>query len=66
MQKRKGNRPAIVGKPWSRTSVRTLLAKPRLAGQLTYKREVVGAGVWEPILDEATSRLTGSRTRTGA
>jgi site-specific DNA recombinase len=53
-QERKGNKPPIVGKPWSRTSVRTLLTKPRLAGQLTYKGEVIGPGVWEPILDEAT------------
>ena len=41
----------IAGKPWTVTSVRSLLAKPRLAGLLTYKGEVLGPGVWEPVID---------------
>jgi len=56
-QTRKGGRPPIVGKPWSITSVRTLLSKPRLAGLLTYRREVVGDGQWEPVLDRETFGL---------
>ncbi len=44
----------IQGRPWSLTSVRTLLSKPRLAGLLTYKGEVVGKGAWEPVIDRST------------
>jgi site-specific DNA recombinase len=55
-QPRKGDRATIVGKPWGRTSVRTLLERPRLAGLLTYRGEVVGPGQWEPILDQETFR----------
>ncbi|MEE3127550.1 MAG: recombinase family protein [Actinomycetota bacterium] len=39
---------------WSRTSLRTILSRPRIAGLLTHKGEVVGPGAWEPILDRAT------------
>jgi site-specific DNA recombinase len=56
-QTRKGGRPAIVGRPWSVTSVRTLLTKPRLAGLLTYRGEVVGPGRWQPVLDSETFGL---------
>src|SRR5665811_354229 len=53
-QPRKGGRLPIVGKPWSVTSVRTLLTKPRLSGLLTYRGQVVGLGQWEPVLDQET------------
>jgi site-specific DNA recombinase len=56
-QTRKGDRPSIVGKPWSVTSVRTLLTKPRLAGLLTYRGEVVCPGRWDPVLDRQTFGL---------
>jgi site-specific DNA recombinase len=34
------------GRPWSRTSVRTLMSKPRLAGLITYKGEVPFSGLY--------------------
>jgi hypothetical protein len=53
-QPRRGGREPVEGKPWSITSVRALLGKPRLVGDLTYKSDVVGRGRWEPILDRET------------
>jgi site-specific DNA recombinase len=53
-QPRRGGREPVEGKPWSITSVRALLGKPRLVGDLTYKGDVVGRGRWEPILDRET------------
>ena len=41
------------GRPWSRTSVRSMMSKPRLAGLLTYKGEVLGPGAWRPVLTAA-------------
>ena len=42
------------GHAWSRTSVRTLLSRPRIAGLLTYKGEVTGEAAWPAILDRET------------
>ncbi len=53
-QARPGRRASVVGKPWTVTSVRTLLGRPRLAGVMTYKGEVIGPGAWEAILDADT------------
>jgi DNA invertase Pin-like site-specific DNA recombinase len=44
------------GKPFSRSSVTTILRNPALAGLSTYKDEIVGAGQWEAILPEETWR----------
>lgn len=48
--------PTVTGRPWSQTVLRNLLTNPRLAGQATYKGQVIGTGQWEPILDIDTSR----------
>ena len=49
------------------TSVRSLLAKPRIAGLLTYKGEIVGPGVWEPVIDreefDRLQALLGARSQ---
>lgn len=50
-------------RPWGLTSVRSLLALPRLYGKMTYKGEVIGDGVWQPILDERTWRQVQSAMR---
>jgi DNA invertase Pin-like site-specific DNA recombinase len=42
--------------PWTRTSIRTILLNPRIAGLSVYRGEVVGTGVWEPLVAEETWR----------
>jgi len=63
------------GKPWSITSIRTLMAKPRLVGDLTHKGKVVGPGQWDAPLDRVTfakvqttlvSRARGNRAASNA
>jgi site-specific DNA recombinase len=55
------------GKPWSPSSVRTILTNPRYAGRAIYRAKVTGkAGAWDAIVDEATfdgvhARLTDPR-----
>lgn len=55
------------GKPWSPSSVRTILTNPRYAGRAIYRGQVTGkTGAWEAIVDEATfdgvhARLTDPR-----
>jgi DNA invertase Pin-like site-specific DNA recombinase len=44
------------GKPFSRSSVTTILRNPRLAGLSVYKGDEIGAGTWDPILPEETWR----------
>jgi DNA invertase Pin-like site-specific DNA recombinase len=44
------------GKPFSRSSVTTIMRNPALAGLSVYKGEPVGTGRWEAILPEATWR----------
>lgn len=39
---------------WRPTGVRVYLANPKLAGWSTLKGEVVGRGVWEPVLEPDT------------
>src|ERR1017187_3044844 len=34
---------------WSRTSIRTILLNPRIAGLSAYRGEIVGQGQWEPL-----------------
>ncbi len=41
---------------WSRTSIRTILLNPRIAGLSAYRGEIVGAGEWEPLVAEETWR----------
>jgi site-specific DNA recombinase len=42
--------------PWTRTSIRTILLNPRIAGLAVYHREIVGTGKWEPLVGEETWR----------
>jgi site-specific DNA recombinase len=42
------------GKPYQATNLRRLLMSPYLAGLVVHQGQVVGKGVWNPILDEAT------------
>lgn len=59
---------------WTHNGVRSILLNPRNAGLATYKGQIVGKGVWEPIIAEATharlvarltdpARLTRARSR---
>ena len=41
---------------WSRTSIRTILLNPRIAGLSAYHEEIVGTGKWEPLVAEETWR----------
>jgi DNA invertase Pin-like site-specific DNA recombinase len=41
---------------WSRTSVTTILASPRIAGIATYKGTEVGRGQWDALVPEETYR----------
>jgi len=41
---------------WSRQSVRAILMNPRIAGLSVYKGEIVGTGLWEPLVPEETWR----------
>jgi DNA invertase Pin-like site-specific DNA recombinase len=42
--------------PWNRTSIRTILLNPRIAGLSVYRGEIVGQGEWEPLVSEETWR----------
>jgi DNA invertase Pin-like site-specific DNA recombinase len=41
---------------WTRTSIRTILLNPRIAGLSAYRGEIVGTGEWEPLVSEQTWR----------
>lgn len=58
------------GNPWTQSKLTALLRQPRNAGLRSYRGEIVGAAVWEPIVDETTYRsvlsiLTDPARRTG-
>lgn len=42
------------GRPWRDVTVRSMLLRPRNAGLRQHHRQVIGQGLWEPILDEDT------------
>jgi site-specific DNA recombinase len=42
--------------PWTRTSIRTILLNPRIAGLSAYRGEIVGQGGWKPLVGEETWR----------
>jgi DNA invertase Pin-like site-specific DNA recombinase len=44
------------GGPWRPTEMRRLLGRPRIAGQRVHRAEIVGPGLWPPILDIDTFR----------
>jgi hypothetical protein len=41
---------------WTRSSIRTILMNPRIAGLSAYRGEIVGLGDWEPLVSEETWR----------
>ena len=41
---------------WTRSSIRTILMNPRIAGLSAYRGEIVGRGDWEPLVSEETWR----------
>ena len=41
---------------WNRTSIRSILLNPRIAGLSVYHDEIVGQGQWEPLVSEETWR----------
>ena len=41
---------------WTRTSIRTILLNPGIAGLSVYRGEIVGVGEWEPLVAEETWR----------
>ena len=45
---------------WSRSSIRTILLNPRIAGLSVYKDEIVGQGQWEPLVPEETWRAVAA------
>lgn len=56
-------------RPWSGTVVKAVLTNPRQAGLRVHRGEVVGPGIWEPILDRETherlvAHLNRKRPRT--
>jgi Recombinase len=58
----------VRGGPWSRTSIRQLLLRPRVAGLRQHRGAVVGPAAWPAILDGETyeglrATLTGPRRR---
>jgi site-specific DNA recombinase len=44
------------GRPWRQTEIRRVLLRPRNAGLMQYRGEVVGQAVWPPLVDEDTWR----------
>jgi site-specific DNA recombinase len=44
----------VRGGPWSRTSLREMLLRPRIAGLRQYQGAVIGPAVWPAILDRDT------------
>lgn len=56
----------VTGKPWHPTVVRRMLTAPRIAGIAQHRGTVVGAGQWEPVVDEPTwRRVRALLTHTG-
>lgn len=56
-----------LGNEWRQGSVRALLMNPRNAGLRSHNGDIVGAGVWKPIVSEATWRAAvGVMTKTPA
>jgi DNA invertase Pin-like site-specific DNA recombinase len=49
-----GNVPAPGGGTWQRNKARALLLRERNAGWRVHKKQRVGRGRWEPILDDVT------------
>lgn len=53
--------PTVNGAEWRTSTVRLMLTNPRLVGMRTHRGEVIGKGVWEPILTESEQQQVISR-----
>lgn len=42
--------PTVTGTPWTPETVKDILIRPRNAGQMVYRGEVVGDAPWQPIV----------------
>src|SRR5690606_26759819 len=51
----------VTGAGWMSTTVTGMLRNPRYAGLLARRGEVIGPGVWDPIIDEETHRRVLAR-----
>lgn len=47
---RTGNVPTVTGASWSPETLRDILMRPRNAGQMVHKGEIVGKAPWSPIV----------------
>lgn len=48
--------PTVTGGSWQTTTIKNMLISPRYAGLRTHRGQVVGPGVWEPIIGEDDHR----------
>lgn len=48
--------PTVAGGSWQTTTIKNMLTSPRYAGMRTHRGQVVGPGVWEPIISEDDHR----------
>lgn len=46
--------PTVTGAAWIPSTVRSILTHPRIIGLRTLRGQIVGPGIWEPILDRDT------------
>lgn len=51
----------VSGKEWRTTTLRGVLANPRLAGLRTYRGQVIGPAMWPPIISEEEHRQVLAR-----
>jgi Site-specific recombinases, DNA invertase Pin homologs len=58
--------PTIAGKPWQTTTVRNMLASPRIAGLREHRGVVVGPAVWPAIISEEQHRRVRARMQQNA
>lgn len=42
--------PTVTGKPWTAETLRDILLRPRNAGRMVYRGEVIGTAPWDPII----------------
>jgi site-specific DNA recombinase len=53
--------PTVTGRPWSTETLHDILMRPRNAGLMVNRGEVVGAAPWPPIVPEDTWRAVVTR-----
>lgn len=46
--------PTREGRPWHHSTVRNVVLNPAIAGLRIHRREIAGAGTWEPIIARTT------------